>query len=185
MSHLVSVRKVMNGDGLPLGEGDESRQPARRSTVTRTTEDALLDSVVTRAKLVFTMDEQAHPRTGDARATIAREIVRLQSEYYGKGPTKARTYIVDDIVAVVLQETFTKAEKTLVERGEREAVQHIRRRFQQQLAEQFTSVVEQATGRVVKSFMSETDVEADISVEFFVLGEARTQMEGFEGGGEG
>ena len=74
---------------------------------------------------------------GETRAKISKEIVRLQSEYYGKGPTKAKTYIVDDLVVVVLEESFTRAEKTLVERGEREAIQHIRRRFQQQMAESF------------------------------------------------
>ena len=74
---------------------------------------------------------------GETRARISKEFVRLQSEYYGKGPTRAKTYIVDDLVVVVLEESFTRAEKTLVERGEREAIQHIRRRFQQQMAESF------------------------------------------------
>ena len=76
--------------------------------------------------------------------TISKEIVRLQAEYYGKGPTKAKTYISEDLVVVVLEESFTRAEKTLVERGEQEAIQHIRRRFQQQMADSFTSVIEQA-----------------------------------------
>jgi uncharacterized protein YbcI len=67
-------------------------------------------------------------------------MVRLQAEYYGKGPTKAKTYIVEVLVVVVLEETFTRAERTLVERGEREAIQHIRQRFQQQMAESFTSL---------------------------------------------
>jgi len=118
--------------------------------------------------------------TGSARAEIAAQIVRLQSQYYGKGPTKAKTYIVDDLVAVVLEETFTKAERTLVERGEIEAIQQIRRRFQQAMAQEFKGIVEQATGRVVRAFMSETNLEADVSVELFLLGEARTDMEGFE-----
>jgi uncharacterized protein YbcI len=117
---------------------------------------------------------------GGVREILAREIVRLQSEYYGKGPTRAKAYFVDDLVVVVLEETFTKAERTLVERGEREAVQHIRRRFQQHMADQFKSVVEQATGRVVRTFLSETDIEGDVSVEVFLLGEARTEMGAFE-----
>ena len=117
---------------------------------------------------------------GEVRATISREMVRLQAEYYGKGPTKAKTYIVDDLVVVVLEETFTHAEKTLAERGEREAIQHIRRRFQQQMAESFTGVVEQVTGRRVRAFLSETDVEQDVSVELFLLAERRTDMTGFE-----
>src|SRR5918912_3645596 len=117
---------------------------------------------------------------GETRARISREIVRLQAEYYGKGPTKAKTYIVDDLVVVVLEESFTRAEKTLAARGESDAIQHIRRRFQQQMAESFTSVVEQATGRRVRAFLSDTDIAQDVSVETFLLADERTDMTGFE-----
>jgi uncharacterized protein YbcI len=117
---------------------------------------------------------------GEMRATISQEIVRLQAEYYGKGPTRAKTYIVEDLVVVVLQESFTRAEKTLVERGERDAIEHIRRRFQQQMADDFTSVVEQATGRKVRVFLSETNVDLDVSVETFLLADERTDMADFE-----
>jgi uncharacterized protein YbcI len=117
---------------------------------------------------------------GETRARISKEIVRLQSEYYGKGPTRAKTYIVDDLVVVVLEESFTRAEKTLVERGEREAIQQIRRRFQQQMADSFIGIVEQATGRRVRVFLSETDVGQDVSVETFLLAAERTDMTAFE-----
>ena len=126
------------------------------------------------------MNEGPDKTLGEMRAMISKEIVRLQAEYYGKGPTKAKTYIVEDLVVVVLEETFTRAEKTLAERGERDAIQHIRRRFQQQMADNFTSVVEQATGRRVRAFLSETDIETDVSVETFLLAEDRTDMAGFE-----
>jgi uncharacterized protein YbcI len=126
------------------------------------------------------MSEGPQRTLGEVRATISREMVRLQAEYYGKGPTRAKTYVVDDLVVVVLEETFTRAEKTLAERGEREAIQHIRRRFQQQMAESFTSLVEQATGRKVRVFLSETDVDSDVSVETFLLAEERTDMTSFE-----
>ena len=117
---------------------------------------------------------------GEMRATISKEIVRLQAEYYGKGPTRAKTYIVEDLVVVVLEESFTRAEKTLAERGERDVIEHIRRRFQQQMADSFTSVIEQATGRKVRAFLSETNIEQDVSVETFLLAEERTDMTGFE-----
>jgi uncharacterized protein YbcI len=128
----------------------------------------------------LTVDQGDQKSIGSARAEIATRIVRLQTEYYGKGPTKAKAYITEDIVAVVLEETFTKAERTLVERGETEAIQQIRRRFQQAMADEFKGIVEQATGRVVRAFLSETNLEADVSVEFFLLGEARTDMQDFE-----
>jgi uncharacterized protein YbcI len=126
------------------------------------------------------MSEGEQKALGEIRATISREIVRLQAEYYGKGPTKAKTYVFDDLVVVVLEETFTRAEKTLVQRGEADAIQHIRRRFQQHMAEDFTSVVEQATGRSVRAFLSETNIEQDVSVETFLLSDERTDMTDFE-----
>ena len=126
------------------------------------------------------MGERDRSSLGEMRAMISNEIVRLQAEYYGKGPTKAKTYIVEDLVVVVLEESFTRAEKTLAQRGEREAIEHIRRRFQQQMADEFTSVVEQATGRKVRVFLSETNIDQDVSVETFLLADGRTDMTGFE-----
>jgi uncharacterized protein YbcI len=126
------------------------------------------------------MSPESRRAEGEIRDTIATQIVQLHTEYYGKGPTKAKAYVSDDMVAVVLEETFTKAERTLIDRGESDAIKEIRRRFQQTMADDFKSIVEQATGRVVRAFLSETDVEADVSVEFFLLGEERTDMGDFE-----
>jgi len=126
------------------------------------------------------MGDRDRSSLGEMRATISNEIVRLQAEYYGKGPTRAKTYISEDLVVVVLEESFTRAEKTLAQRGEREAIEHIRRRFQQQMADEFTSVVEQATGRKVRVFLSETNIDHDVSVETFLLADERTDMTDFE-----
>jgi uncharacterized protein YbcI len=117
---------------------------------------------------------------GALRETIANAIVRMHSDYYGRGPTKAKVYADGDLIAVVLEETFTPAEKTLIARGESDGIQDIRRRFQRAMAEQFRSIVEQTTGREVRSFMSETDLVNDIAIEVFLLGGARTDMTGFE-----
>jgi uncharacterized protein YbcI len=121
---------------------------------------------------------------GAARATIANEFVQLHSEYYGRGPTKAKVYTDGDLLAVVLEETFTPAEKTLISRNEAEGVQDIRRRFQRAMVDQFTAIVEQATGRKVRAFLSETNLEADVAVEIFLLADQRTDMTGFERAGE-
>src|SRR5215212_7396788 len=121
---------------------------------------------------------------GAMRANIARAIVRLYSEYYGRGPTKSKVYVDGDLICVVLEETFTPAEKTLIARGEGDGIQDIRRRFQRAMADQFRSVVEQATGREVRSFLSETDLQTDVSVELFLLGESRTDMQSFEEAGQ-
>ena len=106
---------------------------------------------------------------GRARDIIGRDIVRLCSDYYGRGPTRSRTYSTGDVIVVVLEETFTQAEKTLIDRGEADSILDIRRRFQRAMADEFTAIVERATGREVRSFLSETDLDNDISVELFIL----------------
>ena len=93
---------------------------------------------------------------------------------------QGKTYFQDDLVVVLLEETFTPAERTLIERGESQGIQDIRRRFQQAMRDEFVSVIEQATGRRVRSFLSETDLEQDVSVEVFLLAEERTDMSAFE-----
>ncbi len=114
------------------------------------------------------------------RVEISNAFSRLQSEYYGRGPLRAKTYLTDDLAVVVLEETFTPAEKTLIDRGEAAPVQEIRRSFQQAMREQFTSIIEQATGRRVRAFVSETDIDADVAVEVFLLSDDRTDMSGYE-----
>ena len=111
---------------------------------------------------------------------VASGFVSLHSKYYGRGPTKSKVYAERDLVVVVLEETFTPAERTLIAHGQAEDIQHIRRNFQLIMADQFKSLVEQATGRKVRSFTSETDLENDISVEVFLLADDMTDMTAFE-----
>ncbi len=117
---------------------------------------------------------------GEARSQIASGFVSLHSQYYGRGPTKSKVYAEGDIVVVVLEETFTPAERTLISQGQSEGIQEIRRNFQTIMADQFKALVEQATGRKVRSFTSETDLENDIAVEVFLLAGERTEMAAFE-----
>ena len=113
---------------------------------------------------------------------IADQISLLQADYYGVPPKGARAFVIPgELVVVVLHETFTPAEKVLISHGDADAIQHSRRRFQQLSCDDFTAVVEQATGEQVKSFLSETHLESEVAVEIFLMaGEDRTHMEAFE-----
>jgi uncharacterized protein YbcI len=55
--------------------------------------------------------------SGDMRANISRRIVQLHKEFYGKGPTRAKTYYHDDVIVVLMRGAFTRVEETLLERG--------------------------------------------------------------------
>jgi len=96
-------------------------------------------------------------------------LVQLHSRYYGKGPTKAKTHLVDDTVVSILRGGFTRVERTLVDTGELESVYQMRRSFQQAMESEFRQVVEDATGRKVIAYMSSINVDPDLAVEIFVL----------------
>jgi uncharacterized protein YbcI len=113
---------------------------------------------------------QLAPTQGkQALAEISESLVSLHREYYGKGPTKAKTFQVNDTVLCLLQGGFTVVEKTLIEDGRAEAVHDIRRTFQAAMEERFTSVVETALERKVLAYMSQVHHDPDISAELFVL----------------
>src|SRR5262245_9079260 len=102
-------------------------------------------------------------------AQISTGLVQLHSRYYGKGPTKAKTHMVNDTVVCILRGGFTTVERTLLDTGERESVYQMRRSFQQVMEKDFRQVVEDTTGRKVTAYMSSVHTEPDLAVELFVL----------------
>lgn len=106
---------------------------------------------------------------GQLAAAISNAIVGIHSKHYGKGPTKAKTYLVGDLVVCVMQDVFTTVEHTLIEANKGELVRDVRTTFQYSLRDEFVGAIEEITGRGVRSFMSQIDWDSDISIEFFLL----------------
>ena len=102
-------------------------------------------------------------------AQISTGLVQLHSRYYGKGPTKAKSHLVDDTVVALLRGGFTTVERTLLDTGQVESVYQMRRTFQQVMEDEFRQIVEEATGRRVIAYMSSINVEPELAVEIFVL----------------
>src|SRR5512142_1421604 len=95
-------------------------------------------------------------------AAISNAVVRLLAEYTGRGPTKARTYIHDDYIAVVLQDTLTKGERSLVRDGKTDLVLSTRKAYQQTMSSDLIAAVEEITGRTVHAFLSDNRTDPDI-----------------------
>ncbi|HEX3609488.1 MAG TPA: Na-translocating system protein MpsC family protein [Solirubrobacterales bacterium] len=112
--------------------------------------------------------DSGHPQ-GEALAAISNGLAHIHMRFYGRGPAMAKTHIFDDLVVCVLWNGFTTVEQTLLERGESQAVEAFRRTFQETMEEQFTAVVEEATGRRVRAYMSQVHVNPDVAVELFML----------------
>lgn len=109
---------------------------------------------------------------GEALSAISDGLAHLHMQFYGRGPTKAKAHVVDDLIICVLWNGFTTSEQTLLERGEVEAVEAFRRTFQATMEDQFTEVVEKATGREVRAYMSQVHLDPGVAVELFMLAPA-------------
>ena len=106
---------------------------------------------------------------GQLAAAISNAIVGIHSKHYGKGPTKAKTYLIDDTIVCVMQDVFTTVERTLIDNGKGELVRDVRTTFQYALRHEFLEAVHEIVGRRPRAFMSQIDCDADMAIEFFLL----------------
>ena len=106
---------------------------------------------------------------GSASVGISNAVVRLFREYTGRGPTKARTGINRNVVTVLMEDTMTKAERSLIAKGKADLVLQMRQEFQRTMREDLVAAVEMLIERKVIAFMSDNHIDPDMAVEVFIL----------------
>jgi uncharacterized protein YbcI len=109
------------------------------------------------------------PAHGDVLTAISDGMVGLLKEFYGRGPTRTKTYYEDDLVVCLLRGGFSRVEQTLLDGGRGESVIRQRMEFQELMRARFVAVIENATGRRVIGFMSGNQQDPDIMCEVFIL----------------
>jgi uncharacterized protein YbcI len=117
---------------------------------------------------MVTHNDESQPAVGLYMA-ISNAIVKLLRENTGRGPTKARTTIRENVVVVMLDQTLTKGEQNLVRKGREDKVVEIRHEFQEAMRDECTAQIAELTGREVIAFMSANHLDPDIAAEIFVL----------------
>jgi uncharacterized protein YbcI len=111
---------------------------------------------------------EVEQRTGFL-ADVSSGLVQLHHRYYGKGPSKAKTYMVNDTLVSILEGGFTIVERTLIDQGNADAVHDTRLSFHRAMEDEFRGLVEKATGRRVIAYMSQIHHDPDLVVDLFVL----------------
>jgi uncharacterized protein YbcI len=106
---------------------------------------------------------------GQLLAAISDTTVRALSRATGRGPTKARTTMSDNAIFVILEDTLTRGEQTLVDHEEDAAVLDLRRKWQRTMRTELVASIEELTGRRVTGFMSDNHIDPDLGVEVFIL----------------
>jgi uncharacterized protein YbcI len=108
---------------------------------------------------------------GEQLAAVSNAIVSIFSECYGRGPTKVKSYAFDNYVVTVLEDILTTVERTLVNNGKENLVREVRLTFQEEVADRFTSAVEEIVGRRVVTYHSQVVFHPPMAFEVFVLEE--------------
>jgi uncharacterized protein YbcI len=106
---------------------------------------------------------------GDVTAAISDAMASLLSRHTGRGATSSRTTISRNLIVCVMGDALTKGEKSLVQHGRPEVVLSIRSAYQETMAREAISIVEELSGRRVTAFMSNNHIDPDLAVETFVL----------------
>jgi uncharacterized protein YbcI len=107
---------------------------------------------------------------GRLLSKITNRIVSLMREHYGRGPIKAKTYVLDNLIVCVLTDGgFTAIERTMIGGGEPERVLEMRRDFQRMMKVRYSEMIEELTGRKVLAFLSQAHVEPDLTIEMFLM----------------
>jgi uncharacterized protein YbcI len=100
---------------------------------------------------------------------ISNAIVQIYKDGYGKGATRARTHMGEDVVVVELEDIYTRVEHTLLASGAEDQIRETRQIFQHAHQARFIGAVEELTGRKVHAHLSQVNFQPDIAVEVFLL----------------
>jgi uncharacterized protein YbcI len=106
---------------------------------------------------------------GSVRTALANAMVGMKKQYYGKGPTGAKAWIVDDYVFVAMEGGLTRNEETLIEDGKEDVVRAYRLAFQETVSETTMNAVAEITGRRVLTYHSQIVFRPTRAFEIFVL----------------
>jgi uncharacterized protein YbcI len=106
---------------------------------------------------------------GSLRASLANAMVGLKKQYYGKGPTSAKAWMLDDYVFVALEGGLTRNEETLLADGKDDLVRSYRLSFQETMSETTMRAVAELTGRDVLTYHSQIVFGPTRSFEIFLL----------------
>lgn len=106
---------------------------------------------------------------GSVRAALANAMVGMKKQFYGRGPTAAKAWILDDYVFVALEGGLTRNEETLLADGKEDLVRQYRLAFQDTMSEILMQAVAEITGRRVLTYHSQIVFGPARTFEMFVL----------------
>jgi len=116
--------------------------------------------------------QRVEERGGNLLAQISNAFVTMQKEYWGIGPLEAKSYMMDDLLLIVMRGGMTRAERTMIDFGQHDLVRTFRQTFENEMTQNLTGIIEDLTGRKVLTYQSQILFEPEIVAELFVFDKA-------------
>lgn len=113
---------------------------------------------------------------GQMLAQLSNEMVRTLKKFYGKGPTSAKSYMLDDLLIIVMRGGMTTAEQTMKDFDQTDRVREFRQTFENEMTGRLVGRVEEITGRKVVTYQSQIMFDPDVIVEMFVFDDPTPTM---------
>lgn len=129
-------------------------------------------------------DTGSEGRDGELLSRISNEMVRAQKDFFGKGPIGAKSYMLDDLLIIVMRGGMTTAERTMLDFGKEDQVRAFRQLFENEMTGRLTEMIERLTHRKVLTYQSQVMFDPDVIVEMFVF-DHQNEAEGIEATAKG
>jgi uncharacterized protein YbcI len=113
------------------------------------------------------MSEHGDSHGQSLLSSISNEVVRTIKDSFGKGPVKAKSYLLDDFLLVVMRGGVTTAEQTMLDRGHSDLVRQFRQTYQNEMGTELVTKIETLTGRRVVNYQSQILFDPHIVMEIF------------------
>jgi uncharacterized protein YbcI len=121
--------------------------------------------------------ERSDASSGGVLSRISTEMVRLQKQYFGRGPERAKSYMVDDLLFIVMRGGVTVAEQTMLDGDQENLVRNFRQQFENEIGARLIGMVEEVTERKVLTYQSQIVFDPDIVFEIFVFDERADEQQ--------
>jgi uncharacterized protein YbcI len=106
---------------------------------------------------------------GELNAAVTSPLVGIQTHDLGRGPRRASTFYHGNVLVTLLNEVLTRAEQSLVDANQDEAVRSVRRLLDKTMAADFCAAVGAAHRPQGAALISGNHPDPDIAAEVFVL----------------
>lgn len=110
--------------------------------------------------------------TKEQRAAVGEAVMKLERDFYGRGPSSIRVSVSDsapEVITVLSVDSLTAADRTLVERGSVEAVSAHHRAVHEATGADFCSAVEDTVGQRPDAYLAQVDPATGYAVRIFVF----------------